>query len=135
MSFSHSSSSAHTAYARHQAHALTGRALEAAIFDKCAADMHALVRKGSATPKDLFQAGERNREFWALCLASCADPDSPLPHALRVNMGQLAVFVEAQMRKAIAEQDVAALEPIIYINRHLAAGLRGQAEGELPPLS
>ena len=114
---------AHNAYSRHQAEALTGRALEAAIFDRCALEMH------------LIKVLDRNREFWAMCVASCAEDTSPLPYELRVNIGQLAVFIEAQMRKALVEQDVKALEPIIFINRHLAAGLRGKGEGELPPLN
>lgn len=127
-------SAAHSAYRSQQAHALTGRALEAAIFEKCAADMHPLLKKSAASPDEIFKSLERNREFWSMCLASAADPDSLLPHELRINIGQLAVFMEAQMRKAILDQDVKALEPIIFINRHLAAGLRGKAEGELPPL-
>lgn len=126
---------AHNAYTRHQAEALTGRALEAAIFDRCALDMHLLVKKGSATFPELLKAVDRNREFWAMCVASCAEETSPLPYELRVNIGQLSVFIEAQMRKALVEQDVKALEPIIFINRHLAAGLRGKGEGELPPLN
>lgn len=128
-------SSAHSAYARQQAHALTGRALEAAIFDRCVADMHGLVKKGSASSAEILKSLERNREFWAMCLASASDPASPLPNELRVNIGQLAVFMEAQMRKAILDQDVSALEPIIYINRNMAAGLRGKDGGELPPLN
>lgn len=125
---------AHSAYARHQAEALTGRALEAAIFDRCALEMHQLVKKGSATPAEMLKALDRNREFWAMCVASCAEDASPLPYELRVNIGQLAVFIEAQMRQALASGDVKALEPIIFINRHLAAGLRGHGGAELPPL-
>lgn len=127
-------SSAYAAYARNQAEGLTGRALEAAIFERCAADMQALVRKGAATPAEFLRGIERNREFWAMCLASCAAPESPLPEELRNNIGQLAVFMEAQMRKAIADQDVKALEPMIYINRNMAAGLRGKPGNDLPPL-
>lgn len=123
-----------TAYARRQVEGLTGRALEAAIFERCAADMQSLIIKGSATRAELHRAVERNRNFWAMCLASCAEPQSPLPEDLRVNIGQLAVFMEAQMRKAITDQDVTVLEPMVYINRNLAAGLRGKPGTDLPPL-
>lgn len=122
------------AYSRRQADALSGRALEAAILEKCACDMHALARRGSASPTELLKAVERHREMWSLYLTSTSDPDCPLPEDLKINIGQLAVFMEAQMRKAIATQDVQALEPMIFINRHLAAGLRGKAGTELPPL-
>lgn len=128
------SSLALTAYARRQAEGLSGRALEAAIFERCAADMQAVLNRGSATPAELFRAIERNREFWAMCLASAADENCPLPEELKVNIGQLAVFMEAQMRKAVVEQDVKALEPMVYINRNLAAGLRGKPGTDLPPL-
>ena len=126
---------AHHAYTHHQAEALTGRALEAAIFERCAVEMHQLVKKGNATFLELNKVLERNRAFWAMCVTSCAEEGSPLPYELRVNIGQLAVFIEAQMRKALVEQNVEALAPIIFINRHLAAGLRGKGEGELPPLN
>lgn len=122
-------------YARMGAHGLTGRALEAAVLEKCAYEVHALVKNGSATIAQIHKALERNREMWSIYVASVSDDASPLPIEIRRNIGDLALYVEAMMRKAVVEQDVKALEPIIFINRHLAAGLRGKGDGELPPLT
>ena len=129
------SAQAQQTYARMSAHGLTGRALEAAVLDKCAYELHQLAKRGSASLAEIHKALDRNREMWAIYVASVADDASPLPMDIRRNIGDLALFVEAQMRKALVEQDVTALEPIIFINRHLAAGLRGKGEGELPPLN
>lgn len=123
------------AYARMHANGLTGRALEAAVLDKCAYEMHEIARRGTARIAEIHKALDRNREMWSIYVASVADEASPLPLDIRRNIADLALFVEAQMRKALVEQDVKALEPIIFINRHLAAGLRGKGEGELPPLN
>ena len=123
-----------TAYASQQTVGLKGRAVEAAVLEKCVQDMHMLCRKGQASPDEIHKAIDRNREIWAIFVTSIADETSPLPLALRRNMANLALYVEAQMRQALIDADVKALEPIIYINRHLAAGLRGYAGTELPPL-
>lgn len=125
---------ARNAYTRVQAEGLTGRALEAAVLDRCALEMRALVERKAPTSLEFHATLGRNRELWSLFVAGVADPACSLPDDLKVNIGQLAIFMEAQMRKAVATQDVQALEPMIYINRHLAAGLRGKAGVELPPL-
>jgi flagellar protein FlaF len=125
---------AQNAYTRMQADGLTGRALEAAVLDKCARELHTLVKRGSANVDAIHKALDRNREMWSIYVASIADEASPLPIEIKRNIADLALYVEALMRKAIVEQDVKALEPIIFINRHLAAGLRGHAGAELPPL-
>ena len=122
------------AYARTQADGLTGRALEAAVLDRCAHEMTILMQKEPASAQEFHASLGRNRELWSLFVAGVADPACSLPEDLKTNIGQLAIFMEAQMRKAVATQDVQALEPIIYINRHLAAGLRGKAGVELSPL-
>lgn len=126
---------AHSSYARHQAEGLTGRALEAAVLEKCAFEMHALMKRPSVSFEERLKVLERNRSLWSIFVSSVADPASPLPPELKSNIAQLAVFTERQMRKAIAEDTLSALEPIIFINRHLAAGLRGKDGGELPPLN
>ncbi len=125
---------ARSAYARTQANGLTGRALEAAVLDRCVHEMTGLLQRKAVSTQDLHATLGRNRELWALFVSGIAEPTCPLPEDLKINIGQLAVFMEAQMRKAIATQDVQALEPMIFINRQLAAGLRGKAGTELPPL-
>lgn len=125
---------ARNAYARAQADGLTGRALEAAVLDRCAHEMTGLMQKDSVSTQEFQASLGRNRELWSLFVAGVSEPGCPLPDDLKINIGQLAIFVEAQMRKAFATQDAQALEPIIFINRQLAAGLRGKPGAELPPL-
>lgn len=129
------SAHAYTAYARHQADGLSGRALEAAILERAALDLHGLVQSSSRPhPTMLLTHLQRNREIWSLFAMSVLEEQRTLPQDMRTNILSLALFVEAQMRKAMVDADVTALEPIIYINRHLAAGLRGYSGTELPPL-
>lgn len=128
-------SAANSVYTKVQAQGLTGRALEAAVLDRCAYEIHALIKSGSRSVSDIHRALDRNREIWSIYVASITDDVSPLPVDIRRNVADLALYVEALMRKGLVEQDVKALEPIVFINRHLAAGLRGKDGGELPPLN
>jgi flagellar protein FlaF len=104
---------------------LSGRNLEAAVLIECAADIQRAAAALETQPRLLDEALAKNRMLWSILAAAATEPDNPLPRDLKANMAQLAIFVFNRSLDAVVKPSPEILQPLIAINRELAAGLRG----------
>ena len=101
------------------------REMEANLLLKAAARLQAV----SDTWGDRAQIDEAllyNRKLWSIFLTSVTRADNPLPDLVRQNIANLGVFVINQTLSLMSEPKREKLNPLISINRELAAGLLGR---------
>lgn len=88
--------------------------------------MQALIDDGVRDPASWQSALHYNRQLWVVFATSATTAENPLPEEIKQNIANLSVFIFRQGVKAEAERTPTSLQPIIDINREIAAGLRGQ---------
>jgi flagellar biosynthesis activator protein FlaF len=105
--------------------AATSRQLEAALLFKAARQLDTVVREWGAEDRaaKLREALLFNTRLWAVFHASMEEPDSPLPAQLRVNILQLACYVDRRTLEIYKAPTPDKLQPLININRRIATGL------------
>jgi flagellar protein FlaF len=82
----------------------------------------------AATDREqMLSAARLNWRLWTILQAELLNPQSPVPADVRDNVLSLARFVDGRMLDFIAEPKPAKLDPLIAINRELAAGLFTEA--------
>ncbi len=108
---------------------LSTRQLEAEVLSRCARDLQVAAECITQDPGRLIDALERNRAAWSLLSIHLRRDDSDLPPATRESMLALARFVFDQIFQTCQTLDPVLIEPLVSINRALAAGLRGEAPG------
>jgi flagellar protein FlaF len=74
----------------------------------------------------LDQALLYNRKLWTIFLTTVTDSGNPLPVEIRQNVANIGLFVMNQTMATIADPRPEQLNPLIKINRELAAGLLTQ---------
>ena len=102
------------------------RELEADLLLKAASRLQAIHDAWDRNKADLAEALLYNRKLWAIFLSDVTGPDHPLPQEIRQNVANLGLFVMKQTLSVTADPKPEQLDPLININRQLAAGLRGQ---------
>ena len=116
---------------------LAGKDLEVAVLVKGAR----LLRECQKVWEDLTQkqrlaqlaeACKYNQRVWAVFQTEALQEDNPMPAVLRRNILLLAGFVDQKLIDALAFPSPEKLTQVININLNIAAGLRGNPEGELP---
>jgi flagellar protein FlaF len=118
---------AHHAYANVARSGLAGRALEAAVLSRCAADLQramALLPDGFGL---LVEALERNRRCWELLAAQAREPDCPLPDDVRRNTLVMAAFIFSRTAELCEAPSASGMQALVDINRTLSEGLEGRA--------
>ena len=105
------------------------RELEAQLLMRAAAKLQA-IKNGEAT--DLIErlnALRYNRRLWLVFADSVTKPENPLPHEIKQNVANLAIFVAKQTMsiETAAETAPERLGVLININCEIAAGLRANA--------
>lgn len=78
----------------------------------------------------MLDAARLNWRLWTILQAELLSPQSPVPADVRDNVLSLARFIDGRMLDFIAQPEPSKLDPLIAINRELAAGLFTEA---LPP--
>jgi flagellar protein FlaF len=116
---------------------LTGKDLEVGVLVKGARLLRECQKAwNSMTPRQLHnqlaEACKYNQRIWAVFQTEASLEDNPLPVALKRNILLLAGFVDNKLIDALAFPSPEKLTQVIEINLNLAAGLRGNPEGELP---
>jgi flagellar protein FlaF len=86
--------------------------------------------QAAADREQMLNAARLNWRLWTILQAELLNPQSPVPADVRDNVLSLARFIDGRMLDFIAEPEPAKLDPLIAINRELAAGLFTEA---LPP--
>jgi flagellar protein FlaF len=86
------------------------------------------VSEGKTTDRaEIDQALHFNRKLWTVLAIAATAADNPLPHAIKQNIGNLAIFVLRRTMEVEIDFAAEKLGSIVNINRELAAGLRGAA--------
>ena len=118
--------SAAKAYSNTATKIANGRELEADLLLKAASRLQAIHDAWDRNKAYLAEALLYNRKLWSIFLSDVTGPDHPLPKEVRQNVANLGLFVMKQTLSATADPKPEQLDPLININRQVAAGLRGQ---------
>jgi flagellar protein FlaF len=103
------------------------RELEADLLLKAASRLQAVHDSWDGKKAELDDALLYNRKLWTIFLTSVTSEGHPLPVAIRQNVANLGVFVMNQTLSLMSDPRRERLNPLININRELAAGLAGRA--------
>jgi flagellar biosynthesis activator protein FlaF len=114
---------ARAAYASPDAPVRTQRATEYDAIARITARLKAADAPDGVEFAKLAAALHDNRKLWATLAADVAEPENPLPGALRARILYLAEFTDHHSRKVLARQ--AGADPLIEINTAVMRGLRG----------
>ncbi len=119
--------SAAQAYGKVAIQTSSPRELEADLLLVAASQLQAVHDKWDDGKRDDFdRALLYNRKLWAIFFAAVTSQDSPLPVEIRQNVANLGLFVMNETIELSGKPERGKLEPLININRHIAAGLLGQ---------
>jgi flagellar protein FlaF len=103
------------------------RELEASLLLQAAARLQAVHDGWDESRGDLDAALLYNRKLWTVFLTSVTGENNPLPAEIRQNVANLGVFVLKHTLTLMTEPRRDRLNPLIDINRQIAAGLAGRA--------
>lgn len=104
------------------------RELEAHLLLKAASRLQAV--HDAAWDNNQAQLDEAllyNRKLWTIFLTTVTDASNPLPAEIRQNVANIGLFVMNQTMATIGDPRPERLQPLIKINRELAAGLMSRA--------
>ncbi len=119
--------SAAQAYGKVAIQTSSPRELEADLLLVAASQLQAVHDKWDDGKRDDFdRALLYNRKLWAIFFAAVTSQESPLPVEIRQNVANLGLFVMNETIELSGKPERGKLEPLININRHIAAGLLGQ---------
>ena len=127
--------SARRAYESGAKSAPSGRELEAAALFKAARQLEACAnaweQPGRAAQLD--EALRYNQRLWTFFQGELLADGCVLPQDLRANLLRLSAFIDRRTFEMIARPTRVGLRALIEIDRHIAAGLSGQAEPVATP--
>ena len=121
-----------TGYAKQQTIALENSSPEQTLawgLTTTARKMAAACDPG-VSKDQVLDAVRVNWRLWTIIQAEQADPDCATPKNIREGLLNLANFVDKRSIELLASPDPLKLQPLININRNIAAGLLGT---DLPP--
>jgi flagellar protein FlaF len=101
------------------------RDLEASLLSAAAAHFERIRNDWASLASELPSALKFNRKLWTIFVTSVTDKESQLPLQVRENVANLGIFVLSQTAELQVAPSPEKLDPLVRINRHLAAGLRG----------
>jgi flagellar biosynthesis activator protein FlaF len=104
----------------------TPRELEADLLLKAATRMQAVHDAWQGFGPALNNALLYNRRLWTLFIDSVLSDTNPLPREIRQNIANIGVFVIQQTFAVMTDPSPQKLQPLISINREIAAGLGGR---------
>jgi len=121
-----------TGYAKQQTMALENASPEQTLawgLTTAARKMAAACDPGT-TREQILDAVRLNWRLWTIIQAEQADPDCATPKNIREGLLNLANFIDKRSIDLLAYPSAEKLQPLIGINRNIAAGLLGT---DLPP--
>lgn len=116
--------SAAQAYGKIQQTTANPRDLEADLLMKAASKLQRAHDDWANA--DLDSALTYNRRLWTLLATSATAAENPLPQQIKQNIANLAMFVFNRTLNIESRPAPEKLSPLIFINREIASGLRGQ---------
>jgi len=122
--------SARRAYESGAKSAPSGRELEAAALFKAARQLEACVNTWELPGRaaQLDEALRYNQRLWTFFQGELLADHCALPADLRSNLLRLSSFIDRRTFEMLAHPTREGLRALIEIDRHIAAGLSGQAE-------
>ncbi|WP_108396474.1 flagellar biosynthesis regulator FlaF [Devosia submarina] len=102
------------------------REREAALLIKAAASIQSVRDNWLEDAEALKTALTFNRKLWTIFMTSVTREDNALSAPIRQNIANLGIYILNETREILLDPvSPARLDPLININRQLAAGLRG----------
>jgi flagellar protein FlaF len=115
------------AYATVAKQIVNPRELEADLLLKAASRLQSILDAWDRKKSELNAALLYNRKLWSIFMISATSSDHALPAGIRQNIANLGLFVMNQTVSIMTNPKREQLNPLISINRELAAGLLGRA--------
>jgi flagellar protein FlaF len=103
------------------------RELEATLLLQAAARLQSVFDAWDDNKAQLDDALHYNRKLWSVFLGEMTDGNNPMPKHVRQNVANLGLFVMNHTVSVMNDPRPERLNPLIKINRELAAGLLGRA--------
>jgi flagellar protein FlaF len=124
--------SARRAYESGAKSAPSGRELEAAALFKAARQLEACRTAWDAPDRGarLDEALRYNQRLWTFFQGEWLAEGCELPPDLRANLLRLSAFIDRRTFEMFARPTSDGVRALVEIDRHIAAGLSGQAEHE-----
>jgi flagellar biosynthesis activator protein FlaF len=121
------SSSAANAYARVASTTASPRDIEAQTLLKAANKLQEAINNANPRSEQTSQALLYNRKLWTIFLSEAMREGNPQPLDVRQKIANIAVFVLSQTSALQLSPQFDHFQPLIEINRNIAAGLCGRA--------
>jgi flagellar protein FlaF len=121
------SSSAANAYARVASTTASPRDIEAQTLLKAANKLQEAINNADPRSEQTKQALLYNRKLWTIFLSEAMREGNPQPLDVRQKIANIAVFVLSQTSALQLSPQFDHFQPLIEINRNIAAGLCGRA--------
>jgi flagellar protein FlaF len=121
------SSSAANAYARVASTTASPRDIEAQTLLKAANKLQEAINNADPLSDQTRQALLYNRKLWTIFLSEAMREGNPQPLDVRQKIANIAVFVLSQTSALQLSPQFDHFQPLIEINRNIAAGLSGRA--------
>ena len=121
------SSAAAQAYARVANTTASPRENEAKALLMAANKLQAVMTNVDATVEQMSAALIFNRKLWTIFLSEAQRDENPQPLDVRQNIANIGVFVLSHTAALQISPQRAHFQPLIEINRNIAAGLGGRA--------
>lgn len=117
--------SAMQAYAKTAQKTASPRELESQLLLRSASKLQAICEGRVTDDRGIAEALVYTRRLWAVLLTSITRPENPLPVEIKQNLANLGGFIIKRTLSAEVIFTVEKIEPIVALNREIAAGLRG----------
>jgi len=114
------------AYARTAQTTASPRDIEAQALLKAARKLQEVMANWATTDEGLDDALMFNRKLWSIFVGEAMNDENPQPVEIRQNIANIGIFVLTQCAALKLKRDVDSLQPLIDINRNIAAGLSGR---------
>ena len=111
------------AYQKTAVSAESPRETEYRLFADVTRALMAAAKADSSDLRTRADALDWNRRVWSVLGADCADPNNPLPNALKASIISLSIWVSKYTSAVIRREDD--IEDLIEVNRLIMQGLAG----------
>lgn len=95
------------------------------MLTKAAAKLAMIQADWASADTELGAALTYNRRLWTVLATNATAADNPMPEQLKQTIANLAIFIFKRTFDTMLKPAPEMLDPLISINRNLAAGLRG----------
>lgn len=114
------------AYARTAQQTSSPRDIEAQALLKAARMLQDAVANWDEPDSGLHKALMFNRKLWSIFVGDAIDDKNPEKIEIRQNIANLGIFVLSQSAALQMKPERDRIQPLIDINRNIAAGLSGR---------